>query len=60
MVLNMHQGYLGHVIHGTKATGVAYIACAVCVTRVLGCTCRVDPEIRLEHWKCAIIVYYRH
>lgn len=51
-VLNMHQGYLGHVMHVTKATGGAYIACAVCFTRVLGCTCWLDPEIMLEQWKC--------
>lgn len=49
VVLNMHQGYLGHVIHVTKATGGAYIACAVCFPRVSGCTCCGDPEIMLQH-----------
>lgn len=58
-VLNMHQGYLGHVIRVTKATGGAYIACAVCFTRVSGCTCCVDPEIMLQHRKRATTVYYR-
>lgn len=58
-VLNMHQGYLGHVMHVTKATGGAYIACAVCFTRVLGCTCWLDPEIMLEQWKCVSTVYCR-
>lgn len=56
-VLNMHQGYLGHVMHVTKATGGAYIACTVCFTRVLGCTCWLDPEIMLEQWKCVSTVY---
>lgn len=43
-VLHMHQGYLGRVIHVTEATGGAYIACAVCFTRVWGCTCRGGPS----------------
>lgn len=58
-LLNMHQGYLGHVMHVTKATGGAYIACAVCFTRVLGCTCWLDPQIMLEQWKCVSTVYCR-
>lgn len=34
LALNMHQRYLGHVVRVTKATGGAYIACAVCFARV--------------------------
>lgn len=61
MVLNMYQGYLGHVIHVTLATCSEYIACTVCShihepgsTRVFGCTCSFCfAYIRLDILKVA-------